>query len=178
MRRNIVIKTILVLLAVGLVVVGYSHFHHSKVPANTTQTTSKLPTAQNNYQNSSSDSHTPASSSVNQGGAIDEKGNAGSAATGGVSSSSGLITLLSPQDGDTLASGATISGSAKVPTVQYRLVDDTAGVIAQGPLSVVNGKFAGKLQFTSRGRTGSFAVFSFDPQTGAEVNSIKIKVGF
>lgn len=142
------------------------------------QTSSKTATAQSNYTGGKS---RPISSqnSVSQGGAIDEKGVAPTTTTdpsNWASSSSKAITLKQPIAGSQLNSGDPITGSATVNPIQYRLVDDANGVIAQGSLSVVSGVFSGKLQFKAYSSTGTLTVFSFDTQSGAEVNRIQIPV--
>lgn len=114
---------------------------------------------------------------IAQGGAVDNKGSgvAKTPATEWASSESGLITLRSPLSGSLVKTGDTISGTAKVSTVQYRLVDDEAGVLAQGPLSVVDGKFSGRLSFGHQANSGKLDIFSYD-SNGAETNSISIKI--
>jgi hypothetical protein len=93
-------------------------------------------------------------------------------------SASGLITLKSPVANSTFKSGGTISGTAKVSKVWYRLVDDNSGVISQGaPLNVVNGKFSATLRFHAYGKTGHLDVFSFN-SNGAEANEVSVKVNF
>lgn len=93
-------------------------------------------------------------------------------------SASGLITLKSPVANSTFKSGGTISGTAKVSKVWYRLVDDSSGVISQGqPLSVVNGKFSGTLGFHAYGSSGHLDIFSYS-SSGAEVNEINVPLKF
>jgi hypothetical protein len=133
----------------------------------------------NQLQNpsASDDKSSQTSNSASQGGAIDNQG-AGTAQTPSsqwTSSESGAITLYSPTASSTLRSGGIISGTAKVGTVQYRLVDDQVGVLAQGSLSVVNGKFSGTLQFTPHSSSGKLSVFSFNG-SGAEINRIEISL--
>jgi hypothetical protein len=93
-------------------------------------------------------------------------------------SSSGSITLQRPINGVTLKSGDTIRGISSTETVQYRLEDNRLGVIAQGSLSVVGGKFSGILQFNSKDTTGVLSVFTFDQNSGAEINHADINVKF
>lgn len=93
-------------------------------------------------------------------------------------SASGLITLKSPVANSTFKSGGIISGTAKVSKVWYRLVDDNAGVIAQGqPLNVVSGSFSGKLNFHAYGSSGHLDVYSFNAN-GAEVNEVRVALHF
>jgi hypothetical protein len=93
-------------------------------------------------------------------------------------SASGVITLQQPIDGATLKTGDTIRGIATVESIQYRLEDNRMGVIAQGNLSVVDGKFSGILQFTPKGTNGTLDIFTFDPSSGAEINHADINVKF
>ena len=78
----------------------------------------------------------------------------------------------------TFKPGGIISGTAKVSKVWYRLVDNNAGVIAQGqPLNVVGGKFSGKLNFHAYGNSGHLDVYSFNA-SGAEVNEVRVTLHF
>ncbi|HJQ09255.1 MAG TPA: hypothetical protein VJ836_07290 [Candidatus Saccharimonadales bacterium] len=140
------------------------------------QTTSKSKTAQRDYSDGapreSNQSGRP------QGGAIDTGGADAGTETEGVSSTSGAITVARPAKGALVTPGAILSGMVKdVDAVQYRLIDDQQGVIAQGQLQVADGTFSGKLQFSARAATGRLDVFSFDP-TGREVNYIEMPVRF
>lgn len=119
------------------------------------------------------------SSSVAQGGATDNKGSGATSTSPSdwASSSSGKITLQQPTAGSTLRSGDTLSGTAKVDTVQYRLVDDSVGVLAQGSLSVVNGKFSGVLNFTPHSSSGKLDIFSYsNGPYSSEVNNIEVSL--
>lgn len=94
-----------------------------------------------------------------------------------VTSSSGVITVKQPVNNSVLKSGDTLFGSAKVNQIQYRLIDNQVGVLAQGPISVVRGSFSVTLHFRQVGSSGRLDVFSFDSQ-GAEVNEVQIPVRF
>lgn len=116
-----------------------------------------------------------------QGGVIDKSGQTTSAlppSSQWVSSSSGNITLQLPSPNSIVRSGDTISGLAKVSGIQFILKDDAVGVISQGNLSVVNGKFAGTMQFTPHSNTGKLEVYYPDPSNGAEQDIIEIDVSF
>lgn len=169
------------LVLAGLLVGGWMLWHNTqpkKAPATYTNdskgkdTTSKAP-AEHNINTTST---------VGQGGAIDNNGNAGSGTLPPKSkwnvSNDGNITLQLPSSGDTLASGDRIVGLAKVDRIQFMLQDDSAGLLAQGELSVVNGKFAGELRFGSKGHTGRLDVYYPDPATGAEKSLLEIPVKF
>lgn len=94
-----------------------------------------------------------------------------------ITSTSGNITVEQPLANATIQSGTTLSGTAKVSTVNYRVIDNTVGVISEGTLSVVNGKFSGNLNFTPHSSGGRLDVFSTAPN-GAELNEIEIAVNF
>lgn len=94
-----------------------------------------------------------------------------------ITSTSGNITVEQPIANATIQSGTTLSGTAKVGTVNYRLVDSSVGVISEGTLNVVNGKFSGNLNFTPHSSGGRLDVFSTAPN-GAELNEIEIAVNF
>lgn len=93
-------------------------------------------------------------------------------------SSTKAITLSSPTDGAKIVNGSVVSGMATVGVVYYRIKDDIRGVIGQGTLSVIDGKYSGVLAVSSSGAEGTFEVYSLNASTGAEENNIKIKVTF
>lgn len=90
-------------------------------------------------------------------------------------SESGVISVISPQPNSRLSSGDRLSGSANVERVQYRLIDNNIGVIAQGSLSVKEGKFSGAFDFNSQGTQGRLDIFSYS-QEGIEENQVEIDV--
>lgn len=92
-------------------------------------------------------------------------------------SASGVITVKLPSGNSTIQSGATLSGTASVSQVQYRLTDDQVGVISEGPINVVGGNFTATINFTSHGNSGRLDVFSTDT-TGKEYNEVQIPVNF
>lgn len=96
-------------------------------------------------------------------------------------SSSGTITLQQPYPNATIQSGSIISGtiqSSSIHTVNFILTDNAVGQIAQGSLSVVNGKFSGSLNFTSHSSSGTLQVYSPNPTNGAEENIINFDVKY
>ena len=94
-----------------------------------------------------------------------------------ITSTSGAITLKQPVANSTLLDGAIISGSATVPQVNIRLIDNSVGVIDQGTLDVVNGNFSGILHFQSKASSGQLDVFSTGPNA-VELNEIQVTVNF
>jgi hypothetical protein len=124
---------------------------------------------------------TTATNPTGQGGAVDNNGKTTDTippSSEWTSSTSGDITLQQPTNNSTISSGDTISGLANTSTVSFILKDTSAGVIAQGSLNVVNGKFSGTLQFTPHSSTGSLEVYYPNPDNGAEEDVINITVNY
>lgn len=170
-------KLPLILLAALIAAILLIWFHrHKNYAANTT---SKAPTAQNNY--SSGSARPNSGNNITQGTAVDKQGASVPQPSGGTAnaatSDSGLITLSQPTSGATLKSGDGIAGSAQVSTIHYRLVDSDIGQIASGTLKVVNGRFSGILNFNSAGASGKLDVFSLDA-SGNEVNTVTTPIKF
>lgn len=94
-----------------------------------------------------------------------------------VTSDSGVIVVKQPAVGSTINSGATITGTASVGNVQYRLIDDQVGVISEGPINVVSGNFTAAISFTPHSSTGRLDVFSTEP-SGKEINEVQLAVKF
>lgn len=92
-------------------------------------------------------------------------------------SASGVITVKLPSSNSTIQSGATLTGTASVAQVQYRLTDNQVGVISEGPINVVGGNFTATMNFTAHGTSGRLDVFSTDA-TGKEYNEVQIPVNF
>ena len=94
-----------------------------------------------------------------------------------VTSVSGNITLQQPVAGSTVYSGLKVIGTAKVKSVDYRLSDNSIGVLTTGTLNVVNGKFSGILYFTPKSNAGQLDIFNTNSR-GIEINEIDIGVEF
>jgi cytoskeletal protein RodZ len=170
-------KLLLSLVIVAAVLTGviWKLNHHPL--ASTAKTTSKAPTAQNNY---SAGTPRPSSASTgnSQGGVVDTKGRDVNASDSQPAPpSSAAITLTSPTTGATVMPGDTVSGKASVSAVMFRLIDNDAGVIAQGQMTVVDGKFSGTLRFQPKSSTGQLDIYSTN-SLGAEENEIQIPVQF
>lgn len=118
---------------------------------------------------------------VNSGSETDKNGQAVSSVPTDPSqwstSASGKITLKLPANNGSFKSGSTITGSAAASPVQYRLVDDQAGVISQGSINVVNGNFTATITFTPYAKTGRLDVFNTD-SSGRELNEVQVTVNF
>jgi hypothetical protein len=177
-RRTAVIVVIVLLVATG----GGVYWWHHKPAA-------QVVTKAGNFSGTS----TPANSSNTPAPKKQPTDNAGRTVSGGtdtngqtsantnssqwITSKSGDITVEQPIADATLQSGATLSGTAKISTVHFRLIDNAVGVISEGTLNVVNGKFSGSLNFTSHSSTGQLDVFSTDAD-GVEINEIQIAIKF
>lgn len=94
-----------------------------------------------------------------------------------VTSDSGNITLEQPIAGTNLSNGAVVIGTAKLATIDYRLSDNSVGVLTQGTFNVNGGKFSGILHFTPKSSSGQLDIFTTDSR-GIELNEIQIGVKF
>lgn len=170
-KRSLLIVAVLIMAALAGV---YAWHRHQAKPQS--ETTSKSPTAQSGYTGGTGHTSNP-SGNTNQGGATDNQGDkAGTTGETGVSSTSGVVTVLSPAKNGLLASGSVLRGTAKeVTKVQYRVIDDNVGVIAQGSLDVVNGTYSGTLQFKAYAKTGRLDVYTYDSQF-QEINEVQLPI--
>ncbi|MBA3758744.1 hypothetical protein H0X10_03880 [Candidatus Saccharibacteria bacterium] len=94
-----------------------------------------------------------------------------------VVSSTGEIKLFSPKKDISISSGHTVSGTSTLFSVSYRLIDNVSGIIASGNLNVVNGKFSGKVNFTTNGTEGRLDIFGTRVD-GTEFSNIEIPLRF
>lgn len=150
----------------------------SNMPQEDAKTTSTLPTAQSSFTDG--DSRVPANTSnTNEGVVTDTQGGSVSPAPESQwsVSSTGFITVYSPARSGVLKTGDTLSGKASTPSVSFRLIDDVSGVIAEGRLSVKDGMFSGKFDFSTSGTEGRLDIFS-TLTNGKEENNIEIPVRF
>jgi hypothetical protein len=92
-------------------------------------------------------------------------------------SSSGETTVYSPQQNTLISPGATITGSSKLSTVFYRIVDDFSGVISSGRLSVVGGEFSGTLEFDTSATEGRIDLFGAKTD-GTEYSNVQIQIRY
>ena len=117
-------------------------------------------------------------SSPSQGSGVTDTGGSNvTKQSGGISSSSGDITLYSPTTDQTISNGVKVSGSANVSEVFYRINDTTHGMIANGRLAVKNGLFSGTINVNTDASTGTFEVYSFNSQ-GQEINNISVDIRY
>ncbi len=170
---------LLVIVLIGGGVILYVQHHNKKNP--------NLAASKNNHVTVKATPSTPTQhqqstdNSTGQGGIVDQKGRVGGSLpppSQWVSSTSGNIILQQPSANTIVRSGDTLSGTAKVSTVHFILKDSSVGLIAQGSLSVVNGKFSGTLEFTPHSKKGSLEVYYPNPQNGAEEDIIDVNVSY
>lgn len=143
------------------------------------QTTSTAPSAQSNY--TSTDTTKDAGNTLNENkgeaGASDTSGQSSSNTSSPRTSSTGEITVYLPLDNAPVKSGQEISGTSTLAQVSYRVVDSISGVIGEGALNVVNGKFSGTLSVKSNATEGRIDVFGTRSDL-TEFSNIKIPVRF
>lgn len=190
--HNNYIRLAILIIVIGIGAIGVSIYKWDhKNTANTTSDSGSSTNKPSSIGTPSSPSTAPTPSSVpsisiststtNSGGVVDTNGQTIGTlppSSEWTSSSSGDITLQQPTNGSTIQSGDTISGLADTSTVSFILKDNSVGVIAQGSLNVVNGKFSGTLEFTPHANSGSLEVYYPNPSTGAEEDIINITVNF
>lgn len=160
----------------GLEVTNTTHlFHKAAVVRAPAKPLTSLPSGSSTTKNPSS------GNSINQGTATDKNGrvpsNTPSNPDQWSTSASRLITVKLPIANSTFHSGDAVTGSTSIDPVQFRLVDDQVGVIAQGTINVVNGNFTATVNFKPYGSSGKLDVFSTD-STGKESNEVQIPVNF
>lgn len=143
------------------------------------KTTSAAPSAQPDYKTDSD--RTPQSTN-------EEKGSAGVSDTGGNSvqttdssqwttSKTGEITVYSPFKNAVLSNGDVVSGASSLSVVYYRIIDNVSGMISQGQLNVVSGKFSGSLSFSTKATEGRLDVYGAT-DSGKEFSNVEIPIKF
>lgn len=141
------------------------------------QTTSTAPTAQSNF--SGGNDRPISDSNKNEGTVTDNEGNVGETPSQDqwTTSNSGQITIYMPAKDSVIKDGDKITGVSSLSTVNFRLIDDATGVIAEGRLNVVNGKFAGTFDFSTTATEGRIDVYSTRAD-GTEFSNIEIPIRF
>jgi hypothetical protein len=181
-RKKLFIGLLIIVLVAGGIIL-YIHQHDKKslnLAANKSSKTAVQGTASKSTQQPTKNQVTT-NNNTGQGGVVDQNGQTSGSlppSSQWVSSTSGDITLQQPSPNTTVQSGDTLSGLAKVSNVQFILSDNSVGLIAQGNLNVVNGKFSGILQFTPHSSGGKLEVYYPNPANGAEEDIIEIDVNF
>lgn len=142
------------------------------------QTTSSTPSAQTGFtEGSSRDIGNSIHEDEGEGGIIDSNGTPSTTTSHPRSSETNEITIYLPLDDSSVSSGQEISGTSKLSTINYRIIDNKTGVIGSGALKVVDGKFSGKLSFITRATEGRIDIFASRPD-GVEYSNIEIPVRF
>lgn len=145
----------------------------------TAQTTSKQPSAQSTFS-SGGPRKEATQSNLNEGTVTDNKGVVSATpaeSTWSKSPDGSSIIVYTPTQNQILSSGQTLSGASTASQVNFRLIDNVSGVIAQGSITVVDGKFSGTFNFTTTGTQGRVDVFTANAE-GVESNNVAIPVRF
>ncbi len=173
---------LIVVLTLLLAVIGY--FVYPKVTTkdnNDTgdKTTSTAPSAQENF--TSGGDRPIATTPENRGDAAiaDNQGQQTSVPDKSQWSTSktGEITLYAPYKDKLLVNGDSIAGESTLTVVYYRVIDDVSGMISQGQLSVINGKFSGVISFSTTAKSGRIDVYGM-ADSGKEYGNIEVPVRF
>lgn len=142
------------------------------------QTTSELPSAQSDF---TSDSDREVAESTDKGQAIitDNSGEIANVPDESQwsRSTNNEIVLYSPAAQTKITSGQIVSGTSTLPTVNFRVIDSVSGVIAQGELVVVDGKFSGNINFNTAAAEGRLDLYA-TKEDGAEYANIEIPISF
>lgn len=181
-KRNKKKIYIVVIVAILLIGAGVAYVLHQSRKPKPAETTSTSKTAQSDYDQGKERPTDGQNIGTNQGGAVDNKGSNDNTSTPGepkTVSSTGMITVLGLSTNSLLKNGDALRGTTDktIGTVQFRVLDEATGVVAQGELSVVDGTFSGTLHFNAKSATGRIDVFNFDAG-GREANNIEIPVRF
>lgn len=179
-KSKVSAKTAIFIVAVVMALAaGAAYYFYKKNQDKGAETTSTAETAQRDYQDGN-ERESAQSGGSSQGGVVDNNGDTQKPPTDttvGTTSSSGAITVWQPVGQSLIGTGETIRGKATVPVVQFRVIDDEVGVIAQGELKVVDGVWSGIMRFNSVSGSGSIQVYSLNDQS-VEENNISIPVTF
>jgi hypothetical protein len=183
--RKVLIITCVVLLAAGLSLVVLEKTHiinlYSKnsdqSSINSAKTTSKAKSAQDSFTDGSD--RNLQQTDKNEGTVTDNRGDISEIPPTDkwTRSTSGIITLYTPERNGLIQNGSILSGESSVPQVSFRLIDDVSGMISQGQLNVVNGKFSGTFNFQTSGKIGRLDIYNKKPD-GSETNNIEQPVRF
>lgn len=144
------------------------------------KTTSNQPSAQSNFtSDSASNTKKLASTIENEGTVADTNGTviSNTNASQYIKSNGGVIIVHEPLTNSQLKKGSQLVGESTADEVSFRLIDNITGVIAQGNLKVVSGKFSGTFDFSTTATEGRLDLFTATPD-GVESNNIYIPVRF
>ncbi len=142
------------------------------------QTTSVERTAQEDFKDGA-ERDIPAPSTTGEDGTVrDTGGNIDNTASDiHTTATDGAISVHLPTPNAMLRNGDFIAGTTSHRDIYFRLISDTVGVVAEGRLLAVNGKFSGIWSFNTSGTDGQVDIFSIDP-SGKEVSNVAIPVRF
>lgn len=169
-----------VVVLLGVCALGYAYYMKHNSPKVMSQPTATIHQLQSHAAANNGQKVLSPTSQVNQGSSTDNHGTQtdnNTPSSQWTQSQSGVITLKQPTSNASLKSGDTVSGSASVGQVEYRLIDDKVGVISQGFISVNSGNFSATINFHSYAQTGRLDIFSTSTN-GAEINEVQIPVNF
>lgn len=146
----------------------------------TAKTTSTTETAQEEFSNG--DFREPGGSLEENSGTAsvaDNQGVSDAASSGGdfVVSSTGEIKSYSPKANSLVKTGFTVSGESSLKKVSFRLIDSVSGVIANGELEVVNGKFSGTISYNTSAPEGRIDLFGTKSDL-SEYSNVEIPIRF
>ena len=185
-RKNIVLGVVTLVGLLGIVgALEKLHvinlYERKPAPAasneNEAKTTSTAASAQEDFTGGTDKQ--PSTANTSEGTVKDNNGSVGtvpSASTWTVSSDK-AITVYSPAKSGLVSTGFTFSGASTHQTVEFRLIDDVSGVIAQGSVKVSGGKYSGTFSFTSKGTAGRLDVYSAN-EDGVESSSVSVPVRY
>lgn len=176
---------LLLFIVVGILILSVAGFFvYKKVTNKNTvtagaKTTSDAPSAQESY-NSGGDRPISTNNSDKGSAAVTDSQGQQTASTDKSqwsTSKTGEITVYSPAKDKLLTKGDTVSGTSTLSIVYYRVLDDVSGMISQGQLSVVGGKFSGSVSFNTKAATGRLDFYGAD-DSGKEFGNVEIPVRF
>lgn len=181
--NKIIFLSIFIILLGGIVIAIIERDHIldflgvTKSTSDNTKTTSTEPSAQSDFTNGKERETTQ--TTKEEGTVTDSNGVIPTVAPKAEWSSStdGVISVYSPAQNSILSNGQILSGESTANTVSFRLIDNISGLIAQGKIGVVNGKFSGIFNFETTGAEGRLDVFIADAN-GIESSIIEIPVRF
>lgn len=176
-KKILLVVVVAVLLAVGGYFL-YQKIYKKNVDAGD-RTTSTAPSAQENFTEGGD--RPIATSPENKGNAAvaDNQGQIATTPDKSLWSTSktGEITVYTPSKNILLVNGDVIAGESTLNIVYYRIIDEVSGMIAQGQLGVVNGKFSGAISFSTTATNGRIDIYGAN-DSGKELGNVEVPVRF
>jgi len=172
----------LLVLATTLVLIGLYFYNNNSEEQRTNseqqeaKTTSTIPSAQEDFS-SDSDRKAAERNEKGQASVNDAEGVLSELPSESqwVTSSNGEITVYGPAIDSLIISGASIIGESSLDQVNFRIIDSISGVLSQGSLQVVNGKFAGSLVFETNATKGRLDLYA-SKEDGSEYANVEIPI--